>query len=159
MAFTLLKAEGFEVGSSLVEEGVKVFKSDKLLLPLDFICEKGGEIKVFDVALGIPIGWKGFDIGPRTIALFESVIKTAKTLFWNGPLGVFEDPRFAGGTRKVLEAVADRQALTIVGGGDSLAAVNQAGLEDKFSHLSTGGGASLELIEYGTLPGLEALRL
>lgn len=158
MAFTLLKAKGKKIGASLVEEGVEVFKSEKFVLPLDFVCEKEGELKIFDVESGIDEGWKGFDIGPKTIEIFINEIKLAKTIFWNGPLGMFEDERFSKGTTQILKAVANSESLSIVGGGDSLAAVHKSGLAEKFSHLSTGGGASLEFIEFGSLPGIEALK-
>lgn len=156
MAFTLLKARGFSVGDSLVEEDTALPTSKNLILPLDFVCEKGGEIKIFSHE--IPAGWKGMDIGPTTLKLFDEKIAKAKTVLWNGPMGVFEDPRFAAGTREVAQAIVRSGAVSIVGGGDSIFAIQQAGLEDKFTHVSTGGGATLEYIEYGKLPGIEALR-
>lgn len=159
MAFTLLKSQGVKVGNSLVEEDVKLPKLTNTLLPLDFVCEKEGELKTFTVDEGIPDGWKGLDIGPLTLEKFKSEIDQAKTLFWNGPMGLFEDPRFAKGTEVLLKALADSSATTIVGGGDSLLAVKNCGLESKITHLSTGGGASLEYIEFGTLPGIEVLKL
>ena len=106
----------------------------------------------------VPDGGKGFDIGPGSAAAFTDIIMDARTVFWNGPMGMFEDDRFANGTRTVAQAMADTKAFTVVGGGDSAAALAQFGLADEVSHVSTGGGASLELIELGDLPGLAALR-
>jgi phosphoglycerate kinase len=112
------------------------------------------------VSLGVelPAGAKGFDIGPGSAAQFSDVIMDSRTVFWNGPMGMFEDPRFAAGTRTVAQAMADTKAFTVVGGGDSAAALAQFGLDDQIDHVSTGGGASLELLELGDLPGLDALR-
>jgi|TARA_B100000586_G_scaffold236291_1_gene187014 phosphoglycerate kinase len=106
----------------------------------------------------MPEGWTGLDIGPGTAAAFEDVIHEARSVFWNGPMGMFEDPRFAAGTRAVGQALADTKAFTVVGGGDSAAAVAEMGLTPYMDHISTGGGASLELLELGDLPGLIALR-
>ena len=106
----------------------------------------------------IPNGWKGYDIGPATAELFREAITGAATVLWNGPMGVFEDRRFAAGTKTVAEAVAACSGRTVIGGGDSVAAVNRYGLADRIDHVSTGGGASLELLEHGDLPGLRALR-
>jgi phosphoglycerate kinase len=106
----------------------------------------------------VPEGFEGFDIGPRSIEAFTAVIATAKTILWNGPMGVFEDPRFALGTDAIARAVAASPALSVIGGGDSVAALQQFGLEGEVSFVSTGGGASLELVEFGDLPGLRALR-
>jgi phosphoglycerate kinase len=116
----------------------------------------GDEIRTGGPA--VPEGWKGFDVGPGTAAEFGDVILAARTVFWNGPMGMFEDPRFASGTRAVAQAMADTKAFTVVGGGDSAAAMAQMGFDDDIDHVSTGGGASLELLELGDLPGLEALR-
>jgi phosphoglycerate kinase len=113
---------------------------------------------VRQVGADVPDGWKGLDIGPGSAAAFADVVLDAGTVFWNGPMGVFEDARFAAGTRTVAEAVVESRAFTVVGGGDSAAALAAFGLEGGVDHLSTGGGASLELLETGDLPGLEALR-
>jgi phosphoglycerate kinase len=109
-------------------------------------------------APAIPGGWKGLDVGPETAAIFSDEISAAATVLWNGPMGVFEVAPFAAGTHTVAEAVAEARGFTVVGGGDSAAAVRQMGLADRIDHVSTGGGASLEFIERGDLPGLEALR-
>ena len=126
-------------------------------LPEDLVgVDAKGEFATFGRSL--PDGAKGFDIGPGSAAAFSDVIMEARTVFWNGPMGMFEDPRFEAGTRTVAQAMADTKAFTVVGGGDSAAALAQFGLDDEVSHVSTGGGASLELLEMGDLPGLEALR-
>jgi phosphoglycerate kinase len=172
MCFTFLKAQGHSVGSSLCEDD-QVATCKALLdsgaairLPSD-VTALGPGGKIGDPAAGgdvrqmgtsIPDGWMGLDIGPGTAAEFGDVILDARTVFWNGPMGVFEDPRFEAGTRTVAQAVADSHAFTVVGGGDSAAAVAQFGLADRIDHISTGGGASLELLEQGDLPGLAALR-
>jgi phosphoglycerate kinase len=172
MCFTFLKAQGHEVGSSLCEDD-QVASCRSLLdsgapirLPSDVTAlgpggaigdpSAGGEVR--QLGTTIPEGWMGLDIGPGTSADFSDRVLDARTVFWNGPMGVFEDPRFAAGTRTVAEAVAESSAFTVVGGGDSAAAVAQFGLADRIDHISTGGGASLELLEQGDLPGLEALR-
>lgn len=161
MAFTLLKAEGVRIGASLSEEGAPLPKGH-FILPLDFVCEKEGEIRTFSVREGIPDGFKGMDIGPESIKLFKREIQGARTLFWNGPMGVFEDERFFAGTREMAKAIRDLSGTTVAGGGDTLAAIKQTNekchLADRITHLSTGGGASLEFLEFGTLPGIEALR-
>jgi len=172
MCFTFLAAQGHPVGSSLLEQD-QVDTCRKLLaaghnihLPSDITAlgpggrigdpAAGGEVR--QVGTNLAEGWMGLDIGPGTAAEFSDVISEARQVLWNGPMGVFEDPRFAAGTRTVAEAVADCRGFTVVGGGDSAAAVAQFGLADRIDHVSTGGGASLELIEQGDLPGLEALR-
>jgi phosphoglycerate kinase len=170
MANTFLEAQGKNVGKSKVEK-------DKLPIARNFL-RKASEKKVAvhlptDVLCGTsidddkPVALRvdhisehqmALDIGPGTIELFRRVLTEARTVFWNGPMGVFEDPRFEAGTRAVAQAVADTGAFTVVGGGDSAAALAQFGLDDDVDHVSTGGGASLELLERGDLPGLEALR-
>ncbi|HET9690246.1 MAG TPA: phosphoglycerate kinase, partial [Acidimicrobiales bacterium] len=115
-----------------------------------------GEVR--QVGADVPDGWSGLDIGPGSAAAFSDVVEEARTVFWNGPMGVFEDPRFAAGTRTVAQAVADTRGFSVVGGGDSAAAIAQFGLADRVDHVSTGGGASLEYLEQGDLPGLRALR-
>ena len=173
MCFTFLAAMGNSIGSSLFEaDHVEQCKrlldehGDRLHLPSDIVGmgpggklfdpEAGGEVRNFGRSL--PDGWMGVDIGPGTAAEFGDIIAEASTILWNGPMGVFEDPRFAAGTRFVAEAVADSRGYSVIGGGDSAAAAAQFGVADRVSHISTGGGASLELIEQGDLPGLEALR-
>lgn len=173
MAYTFLKASGLEIGESLLEED-KVNMAKEILqesrdrgldfqLPVD--CVVATEIdqpagsKVVQVG-EIPLGWRGVDIGPKTSALFAERIATGKTVVWNGPMGIFEVEAFAKGTRDVAEALAratEAGGMTIVGGGDSAAAVAQVGLEDRISHISTGGGASLEFLGGKTLPGVQAL--
>jgi phosphoglycerate kinase len=130
---------------------------DNILLPEDIIgLDADGVYATFGVRL--PDGAKGMDVGPGTAAAFSDAIMEARSVFWNGPMGVFEDARFAKGTRTVAQAMADTKAFTVVGGGDSAAALAQFGLNDDVDHVSTGGGASLEFIEFGDLPGLQALR-
>lgn len=171
MAYTFLKTQGLEIGDSLLDEkGLEVAqavidkakaKGIELLLPVDFIVadafDNNANTKVV-AKDGIEPGWQGLDIGPKTIELFSQAIKKSKTVVWNGPLGVFEMPNFAKGTLAIAELLAQSDAITsVIGGGDTAAAVNQFGLADKMSHVSTGGGASLEMLEGKTLPGLAAL--
>lgn len=172
MAFTFLKAQGHQIGDSLLEEdmvetcGRLLESGATIYLPEDvtalgnggklFDPDAGGEVRQSGVDL--PAGWMGVDIGPGTAAVFGDVIEQAGTVLWNGPMGVFEDPRFEAGTRAVATAIAETRAFTVVGGGDSAAAAKQFGIDGDVDHVSTGGGASLELIEQGDLPGLEALR-
>jgi phosphoglycerate kinase len=163
MCFTFLAAQGHTIGDSLwepeqVDTCRRLLQSGKTIhLPEDLVGVDGrGEFATF--GRNVPDGAKGFDIGPGTAAAFSDVIMEARTVFWNGPMGMFEDPRFEAGTRTVAQAVADTKAFTVVGGGDSAAALAQFGLDDDVDHVSTGGGASLELLELGDLPGLEALR-
>ena len=121
-----------------------------------FSPEAGGEVR--QVGQSIPEDWMGVDIGPGTAAEFTDIISEAQTVLWNGPVGVFEDPRFEAGTKHIAQAVADSSAFTVIGGGDSASAAKQFGVAEKIDHVSTGGGAALELLEKGDLPGLRALR-
>ena len=166
MAYTFLKQQGVNVGNSLVEEDrldvaaeLLAEGGDKIVLPVDHVCaqaiEADVEAKTFDGQ--IPDGWIGLDIGPRTAAQFVSKIKDAALVSWNGPLGYFEIESFAAGTRAVAQALADSGATTIVGGGETAEAVEKLGLQDKISHISTGGGAALEFLAGDTLPGIAAL--
>lgn len=173
MAYTFMKARGLSVGDSLYEpdlldEAKNILESShqdgrKLLLPVDHvIVEKSDEsnsIRIVDDIQGIPAGFKGVDIGPKTIESFFDILKKASTIFWNGPMGIFENPKFATGTIAIAEILANSPATTVVGGGDSISAISKAGVSEQITHISTGGGASLELIEYGTLPGIEVLTL
>jgi phosphoglycerate kinase len=166
MAFTFLVARGHRVGDSLVEpemvdECRRLLEGGRVQVPCDVVVARevsdDAEARVVP-ANDMPDGWKGLDIGPETAAAFATEVGGAATLLWNGPMGVFEIEPFAAGTRRVAEAVAHCPGFTVVGGGDSAAAVRQLGLADHIDHVSTGGGASLELIERGDLPGLAALR-
>jgi phosphoglycerate kinase len=163
MCFTFLAAKGFPVGDSLCEPDyidtcrMLMEGSVPIHLPEDLVgLDADGVFATFGVRL--PNGAKGLDIGPGSAAAFTDIIMDARTVFWNGPMGMFEDPRFAAGTRTVAQAVADTKAFTVVGGGDSAAALAQFKLDDEVDHVSTGGGASLEFLELGDLPGLAALR-
>jgi phosphoglycerate kinase len=164
MCFTFLAAQDRPIGDSLFEPDQVETCRDLLAkatkpihLPTDLVgLDARGEVAMFGAR--IPDGAKGLDIGPGTAAEFGDVVMDARTVFWNGPMGVFEDDRFAAGTRTVAQAVADTKAFTVVGGGDSAAALAKFGLDDQVDHVSTGGGASLELLELGDLPGLQALR-
>ncbi|MDL1873515.1 phosphoglycerate kinase [Deltaproteobacteria bacterium PRO3] len=170
MAYTFLKAKGVEVGASLVEDG-KLHQAAKLLeraktkdirleLPLDHVIARelkaGAEFKT-PSGEAIPAGWMGLDVGPKTLEAYEAQILAAKTVLWNGPVGAFETPPFERGTVEIARTLAKSAGMTVVGGGDSLAAVKVAGVGDKIGHLSTGGGATLEFLEGKTLPGLKAL--
>ena len=167
MCFTFLAAQGYPIGASLwepdqVDTCKRLLETSKakgkaIHLPEDITgVDASGEYATFGIRL--PEGAKGFDIGPGSAAAFSDIIMDARTVFWNGPMGMFEDDRFAAGTRTVAQAMADTKAFTVVGGGDSAAALAQFRLDDEVDHVSTGGGASLELLELGDLPGLEALR-
>jgi phosphoglycerate kinase len=167
MCFPFFKAQGHDVGASLCEEEgleparrVLAAGGEKLRLPVDLVAGRAfaadTETKDLD-GVDVPEGWMGLDVGRRTAASYAEVIRDAGTVFWNGPMGAFELEPFAAGTRVVAEAVAATEAVTVVGGGDSAAAIAQFGLADRVTHLSTGGGASLELIEGKALPGVEAL--
>ncbi len=171
MAYTFAKAQGYAIGNSLCEDDkvelakemmAKAAKCGvKFLLPTDTVCgdrfDAACEMKTVDAATGIPDGWMGMDIGPKTVELFCNAIKGAGTVVWNGPMGVFEFERFANGTLKVATAVAESGAISIIGGGDSAAAVTKLGFGNKMTHISTGGGASLEFLEGLELPGIAAL--
>ena len=170
MAYTFMKATGGEIGNSLCDDerlslALELLdkakaKGVKLLLPVDNVCGKefNNDTEQMVCESGkIPEGWEGLDIGPKTVELFSKEIKAAKTVVWNGPMGVFEMPNFAKGTLAIATAMAESDATTIIGGGDSAAAVTQMGLASKMSHISTGGGASLEFLEGKTLPGVAAL--
>jgi phosphoglycerate kinase len=167
MCFTFFRALGYEVGDSLVEEDyleeakrLMQEAGDRLVLPVDVVVadamEEGAESETVAVD-SIPPGKMGLDIGPQTVAHFEEHISGARTIFWNGPMGVFEIDAFAKGTEGVARGVAESGATSVVGGGDSVAAVNKLGLEDRMSHISTGGGASLEYVEGKELPGIAVL--
>lgn len=171
MAYTFLKAQGVPIGDSLCEETLlpqaKKFleeaqkKKIPLFFPVDLVVADAfsstAKVQVIEAKKGIPAGFQGMDIGPQTVAQWLSTLKTAQMIFWNGPLGVFEMPPFAKGTQGIAQGLAHLSAMTIVGGGDSVAAIEQLGLTKKFAHISTGGGAALEYIEYGHLPGIDAL--
>lgn len=171
MCFTFLKAKGFSVGNSIVQEDflgeAKALLEEassngcQLLLPFDVVIAKEidpeAETKVVQVKDGIPEGWRGLDIGPETAEKYSEIIKGAKTVFWNGPMGVFEVEKFANGTRKICEALIANKGVTIVGGGDSDAALRRFASEDQVTFVSTGGGACLKFLEGTPLPGVEAL--
>ena len=174
MAYTFLNAMGYGVGKSLLDESKIEYcknmmakadeKGIKLLLPIDIVCIKDfpdpidAAVETVTVAADkIPADMEGCDIGPKTCELYAAAVKEAKTVIWNGPMGVFENPTLAAGTLAVAQAMADSDAVTIIGGGDSAAAVEQMGLGDKMTHISTGGGASLEYLEGKVLPGVACL--
>jgi len=168
MSYTFMKAQGLGVGNSLLEEDYLDYvlemvekakeKGVKLLLPVDSIIADGfsndAKLGIAGPGESIPDGWMGLDIGPETAKIYVETISDAKTVVWNGPMGAFEMPNFASGTRAVAEAMTGIQGVTIIGGGDSAAAVNQMGFGDKMTHISTGGGASLEFLEGKDLPGV-----
>ena len=169
MDYTFMKAQGGKIGTSLCEDDYLDYANDmikkaadkgvKMLIPVDTVTadafSNDANVKVVDAGQ-IDDGWMGLDIGPKTRELFANAVKDAKTVVWNGPMGVFEMPNFAAGTVAVAQALADTDAVTIIGGGDSAAAVNQLGFGDKMTHISTGGGASLEFLEGKELPGVAA---
>ena len=172
MAYTFDRALGVTTGKSLLEEDkIDVArqalekakaKSVKLLLPIDNVLadsfSNDAKTQIWDSTVNFPADWQGLDIGPKSIGAIEDIVMAAKTIVWNGPAGVFEFPRFAVGTNAIAEAVAaNKEAISIIGGGDSVAAVRQAGVADQIRHISTGGGASLEFLEGRKLPGVEAL--
>lgn len=171
MSYTFFKAQGISIGNSIHEDDfldkarqllqLSGNGHGRLILPVDIMItdqlKAGANFRVINIAEGIPEGYEGADIGPASIQLFAEELKKASTIFWNGPLGVFEIPEFAKGTNAIAHILTELQAITIIGGGDSVAAIQGAGLGEKVTHLSTGGGASLEYIESGSLPGIEAL--
>ena len=168
MAYTFAKAKGFEIGKSLVEDDYLDYAKEMIekaaakgvnfLLPVDNVVAKefSNDAESRVVGDNMAADEMGLDIGPKTRELYAEAVKTAKTVVWNGPMGVFELPNFAAGTIAVAKALADIDGITIIGGGDSAAAVNQLGFGDKMSHISTGGGASLEFLEGKELPGVAA---
>jgi len=164
IANTFLAAKGVAMGASLVDqESIAVAKRllegkhrAQIVLPVDVIAEDSSSV---DVGRGLSENQKALDIGPRTIATFEAILKKARTIFWNGPMGMFEKEQFAKGTMAMARAVAESGAMTVVGGGESVEAVKASGYADRISHISTGGGASLEFISGATLPGVEVLRV
>lgn len=170
MAYTFMKAKGINIGSSRVEEDMveiseKIFirakkKEVDIILPVDHVVtdniEAGENVKITDTE-SINEGWIGVDVGPKTIELFCGKIKRAKTIVWNGPVGIFENDKFAEGSKAVAQAIADSDAVSVIGGGDTAAAVAKFSLSDRMSHISTGGGASLEYLEGKILPGIAAL--
>lgn len=175
MAYTFIKAQGYEIGQSLCDDSKIDYckemmekakaKGVKLLLPIDTVCVKAFpdpidapvETAVFPVT-NMPSDMEGCDIGPETMKLFADAVKSSKTVVWNGPMGVFENPTLAAGTLAVAKAMAESEATTVIGGGDSAAAVQQMGLGDKMTHISTGGGASLEYLEGKDLPGIAVIQ-
>ena len=167
MAYPFLKASGHSVGKSLCdEEDVKLAKQiltstlkQKLVFPIDHLCSESPEGAATHInQLDIPEDKMGLDIGPNTINKYNEILKSAKTILWNGPMGYFEKENFNKGTFAIAESISKLKAFTLVGGGDSVSAINKSGVSDKISHVSTGGGASLEFIENGTLPGIQALK-
>ena len=167
MAYTFLKATGKNIGNSLCEDEKLELaknilekakqKNVKLMLPVDNIEAKSTDDEVTKIVEDIEDGYAGFDIGPKTIEMYEKELENAKTVVWNGPLGMFELEKFANGTMSIARKLAELDAITIIGGGDSASAIAKAGLSDKMSHISTGGGASLEFLEGKKLPGIEVL--
>jgi triosephosphate isomerase (TIM) len=170
MSYTFLKAKGFEIGKSICEDDQVEYAKEMLklaeknnvnfLLPVDIVIareyDRDSDKKTVSIQ-SIPVDWMGLDIGGKSAELFGKEIAGASTVFWNGPVGVFEWERFEQGTRSIANAVAQSQAVTVVGGGDTLAAIKKYNLSDKFSHVSSGGGASMELLEGKELPGVAAL--
>lgn len=171
MSYTFLKALGYKVGGSLVEDelldkALEIINETKkrninLYLPLDLLIadhfNEDANYKIISIESGIPDNYQGMGIGPKTVEFWSKQLIKAKTVFWNGPVGVYEFEHSAQSTEDIAKVLSHLDSITIVGGGDSVAAINKLGLESKFSHISTGGGASLEFIEFGTLPGIEAL--
>lgn len=167
MAFTFFKAKSISIGDSICDDE-KVEDAKKILtectkdavqvyLPIDIVITNGSEPETVHMSHGIPNGWKGMDVGPQTVEKWSENLTKGSTIFWNGPMGVFEEALFANGTHRLAQNLSMMSGEVIVGGGDSLAAIQSLHLQKKFAHLSSGGGASLEFIEKGTLPGIEAL--
>ena len=170
MTYTFLKAQGLEIGKSICEDDQLDYAKDmielakrnnvNLLLPVDIIIarefDKNSEKKVVSID-SIPADWMGLDISDKSSEIFEKEIKSASTIFWNGPVGVFEWEKFSSGTKNIALAIAKSSAITVVGGGDTVAAIKKYNVSDKISHISSGGGASMELLEGRLLPGIEAL--
>ena len=170
MSYTFFKAQGYEIGKSLLDADSIDFTKEilakakdagvEILLPVDTVCTddfaENNVIETYD-SDKIPADMMGMDIGPKTVAMYKDAIAKAKTIVWNGPMGVFENPKFEAGTKAVAQALADSDATTIIGGGDSAAAVEQFGLKDKMTHVSTGGGASMEFLEGRELPGIACI--
>jgi len=170
MTYTFLKAQGYEIGKSICEDDQLDYARDMIelakknnvdfLLPVDIMVapefDENAKGKVVSIE-SIPAGWMGLDIGNKSIEIFSKAIKSASTIFWNGPVGVFEWEKFSNGTRSIALAVANSGAVTVVGGGDTVAAIKKYGVSEKISHVSSGGGASMELLEGKLLPGIEAL--
>merc|ERR1719414_1855781 len=170
MAFTFLKVDGCDIGASLYdEEGAKLVpeikkKAAELILPVDFVCSSkfgdDGEIQMGDLSTGVPEGFLGLDIGPKSIELNDAAIAKSKTIVWNGPMGVFEMAPFEAGTKRMMDKIVEvtaAGAISVIGGGDTATACKKYNTIDKVSHCSTGGGASLELLEGKLLPGVAAL--
>ena len=167
MANTFFKAQGYEMADSLVEaDAIDTAKAmldktgGKLVLPVDVVIADAFDAdavdKIMDVG-DVPAGWRILDIGPRTVEVFEEIISQAGTVVWNGPMGVFEFDKFAKGTFEIAKVIAESDVTSIIGGGDSASAIKKSGLQGKITHISTGGGASLEMLEGKELPGLAAL--
>ena len=167
MAFTFLKAQGVSIGASICDDALvkeaRVFlktcaeKAIQVHLPKDIVITDDTDIQTVSIKEGIPDGWKGMDIGPETIEEWSTLLVKGTTIFWNGPMGVFEEHSFSHGTKRLAQNLSTINGKVIVGGGDSVAAISSLHLQKSFAHLSTGGGASLEFIEHGTLPGIEKL--
>ncbi|MBA3721315.1 MAG: phosphoglycerate kinase [Parachlamydiaceae bacterium] len=171
MANTFFKAEEIPIGNSLFEPDfitvarqildVSTQSKARIILPIDVVIarkiDSDKDVRIIDIKTGVPEGFQIVDIGPKTVQKFSDELKQAETIFWNGPVGVYEFPTFAKGTKAIAQTLANMDATTIVGGGDSIAALEESGLANQISHISTGGGASLEFIELGTLPGIEVL--
>ena len=169
MTYTFLKALGISIGDSIVEDSmIDVAKEilqgkAKVYFPIDIVAatkfDNNSPAVTFPIQQGIPAGYQGMDIGEKTVQTWTRLLQDAKTVLWNGPVGVFEMPNFSKGTLGIAKALADlKDCVTIVGGGDTVAAIQEAHLAHTFTHVSTGGGASLEYLEFGTLPGIEALK-